>query len=194
MDIDTLASALYEDLEGWIVGARILNEELVLEVTCDDWQGKGPRRHFEIFCTAADEWRVSVGAGAAGGVEWTEDHRVLLEHRGAQGALYFSSAPARPEEVFYTAHAILTAEFAGWRGPAHFLNGTPDVFRRHLEGGIGLLARGPVVVLEKLAADLQPLLNVNVVHSHQAKPDRKALVVGTNWVVCKAVRVQERFS
>jgi hypothetical protein len=190
MDIETLASAVYEDLEARIIGARIAEEGLVLDVACDDRDENTPRRHFELFCSAAEEWCVSVGD--AGAIEFTEEHPVLLEHKGAQGSLYFSSAPARPDEVFYRAHATLYAEFSGWRAPSRFLNGTPTVFRRFLEGGSGLLARGPVTVLEKLKSNLQPLLDLNVVYSYQGKPHWKALIVGTNWVVCASVRVRER--
>jgi hypothetical protein len=66
------------------------------------------------------------------------------------------------------------------------------VLRRFLEGGIGLLARGPVLVLEKIKADLLPLLELSVVQTHQENRDWKALIVGTCWVICADVRVQER--
>ena len=187
MDIETLA----EDLETYIVSVRIADEgDVVLEITCDDYEGNGPRRHFELFCSGVKDF--SVSAGAAGAIEFSNEHPVLLEHKGAQGALFFSSAPERPDKVFFRVHATFTAEFDGWKAPSQFLNGDPATFRRYLEGGHGLLARGPVVVLEKLKASLEPLLPVSVVRTHEGKPHLKALILGPHWIICTAVRVKER--
>jgi hypothetical protein len=192
MNIETLASVVDEDLELQIGCVRVAGNEMVLEVSCDDWEGDSRRRVFDLFCGSVKESHVSIGMVDA--LELTEEHPVLLEHKGPQGALFFSSAPARPDEVFYKVHETLRTEFAGWREPSQFLNGDPAVFRAFLEGGYGLLASGPVVVLEKLEASLQTLLQVNVVETYRVKQQWKALVLGAHWVICSDVRVEERGS
>jgi hypothetical protein len=191
MDIEALASAVYEDLEPRLVCAHLVGKsDLLLELECADWSGGNLRRKFDVRCGQVKASEVSVGE--AGAIEFLSDHPVLLEHKGAQGALYFSSAPASPDAVFFVAIDLLTQRFEGWRDPLNFLNGEPREVRNHLTGGNGLLARGPLTVMEELRNQLRPLLAVRVLQEQVEEEHWKALIVGSNWVVCDTVSVVER--
>jgi hypothetical protein len=190
MDIEVLASAVHEDLEPQLVCARLAGDSgLLLELECGDWSGGSLRRRFDLHCGWVKGSRLSVGKVDV--VEFLSEHPVLLEHRGAQGALYFSSIPASPDTVFFVSVDLLAKRFEGWREPLEFLNGEPSELRKYLAGGHGLLARGPLAVMKELRELLCPLLEVNVLQTHIEREDWKALLVGASWVVCDTVVVVE---
>ena len=190
MDIAVLADAVYEDLEPQVVAARLgQDDELVLTLECDDWVSLTHRRTFNLSCKNIRESNLEVGA--IGGLAFVTDHPVLMPQIGAQGQLFFSSAPSSPEEVFYLTHRVLTDIFGPWRTPQEFLNGGPEALYGYLKGGSGLLARGPIPMLEQLAGALNKKLKVSVVKSHSALNGIGALLMDSQFVICESVEVEE---
>ncbi|MDO8331978.1 MAG: hypothetical protein Q7T36_16050 [Fluviicoccus sp.] len=190
MDIKHLTDIVYEDLNPVIRKVCFAAEhKIALTLECDDWQGGDDRRKFLLLCDSVRESTITIGD--AGYLDFCDDHPVLQNHKGTQGALYFSSAPESPESVFFKAHSILGDWFESWLEPGALLNGTPAQLKEYLLSGNGLLARGPFQALTALAAGLGSEIRLNLVPTVTLQEDWKALIINSTWMICKAIRVQE---
>lgn len=190
MQLSDLITSVYEDLEPWITEVRLTpSGDQVVVLECDDWVAGGSRRRFLLRCSGVKD--ASVSLGDASPIDWVAEHPVLATHIGDQAALYFSSAPANPAEVFLAVHEELTSWQSGWIEPGTYLNGNPSEIARYLATGSGLLARGPRACMERIQLRLQSLLRTNVVHSYHAKGGCKALLLGSMWIACESVSVSE---
>ena len=91
-------------------------------------------------------------------------------------------------------HDVLYEALQGWLEPAVFLNGSPRELYENLTGGYGLLARGPVSLLERVAQRLDSLLDVKVIKTHVVQDRWKALIADDQRTICKSVLVVEHDS
>lgn len=193
MNIQSLCSEVYDDSEGLLKSMRSTSDgALLLEFECDDWTGTGKRRNFVIRCHNVQEAHVDLGF--VGTIAVAAEHPLLLKHQGPQADLYFSTPPASPEIVFALATIALEAEFQGWRDPSELLHGCTEFFLNNLRSGHGLLARGPLPTLCKLRDGLAAHLELQLIHSYNAKgPECRwiAFVMERSWVVCAEVEAHE---
>ncbi|MGH8444213.1 MAG: hypothetical protein ACREVL_03050 [Solimonas sp.] len=147
------------------------------------------QRRFQLRCAGVKA--VTVTAGEYGDVAVHASHPALEPHLGEQGALYFASAPVSVGEVFLAVHEVLSECTQGFIEPASLLNGSPAVLRGYLQGGLGLLASGPMAWMQALEARLHPLLRVNVIAGYVAKTRPLAVTVDRSWLICETVDVVE---
>lgn len=188
MDIAQLADTIYEDLNAQITAIwRAGESELAMTLECDDWHGGDHRHRFELRCTEVKDHHLSVGY--VDDIDFKSEHPLLFNYAGPQGSLFFSSAPASAEQVFYELNDVVASRFAGWVEPSMLLHGTPSEIVGRLRSGYGLLAEGPVSVLNELCTRLQGRLNVNVVQSYTPMHKPHVLIASGKWVICKDVHV-----
>ncbi|WP_431287043.1 hypothetical protein [Roseateles chitinivorans] len=188
MELKTLIDTVHEDLDACLRAVSLDDAGgLRLQIEYDSLLLPEGLQRFELRCLQPKEFNVAVGH--FGSINQSKDHVLLLDHQGPQSQLFFSSAPASPEQVFYIAHAVLSKELRGWRDPATYLNGSPEVLRGHLTGGYGLLAHGPHVAMEAVAAAVSPLLTVRTVASHSLPGTKMVLTLDRKFVICESVEV-----
>jgi hypothetical protein len=187
MNIEALAEAFHEDLDGKILSATLHSSVLELQLEYDDLLMPSRARSVTLKCIDPEEFEVT--PGYLGSLGYFQEHPLLLDHSGPQAQLFFSSAPSSPADVFYLAHKVLEVEFAGWRKPASYLNGKPEAFWSHLAGGYGLLARGPHGPISALANAVDSLLEVNLVPSHHLNNPLSVLTLDRQFVICRSVEV-----
>lgn len=187
MNIETLADAFDEDLDGKIISVTLRSSVLELQLEYDDFLTPGHSRAVTLRCLDPKEFEVT--PGYVGSIDHSQEHPLLLDHSGSQAQLFFSSAPSSPADVFYIAHRVLEAEFEGWRKPATYLNGTPEAFWSLMAGGYGLLARGPHDPISALANAVRSQLDVNLVPSHDLRSPFSALTLDRQFVICRSVEV-----
>ena len=194
MDIAQLADTIYEDLNAQITAIwRTGESELAMTLECDDWHGGDHRHRFELRCTEVKDHHLSVGY--VDDIDFKSEHPLLFEYTGRQGSLFFSSVPASAEQVFYELNDVVASRFAGWVEPSVLLHGTPRKIVERLGIGYGLLAQGPVSVLNELRTRLQHHLTTNVVESTRPPdPDLRVFIATGKWVICKNVHVTELHS
>ena len=186
MTIDELSAEVYEDLNGKVVSVSHRDDTTTVVYECDDWENPVGRVSFRLHCTAVAE--TTVTRGWSEGLVWTADHPLLLNHNQEHGDLFFSSRPSNPHEVLgllYQAHENL---FGGWRPLRNHINrcGKTDEI---LAGGHGLLASGPLPLLEIYRESLGQLLTTKVVKTHAPDGGYHALVFDETFVICKEVGV-----
>jgi len=187
LNLDAFIEALYEDMDGKVTSVALNSSTLDIQLEYDDLLVPRGQRSVTIRC--ADPKEIEVKPDFIGSLNFVQEHPLLWNHSGPQAQLFFSSAPSSPAEVFYLAHKVLEAEFAGWRKPSDYLNGKPEVFCSHLSGGYGLLARGPLRPMTALANALGSLVATNLVPSHNAETSLSVLTLESQFVVCRSVEV-----
>lgn len=190
MNIHELSNSLHEELNGLVTSVRrVADRGLAFELECDDWAGTDNRRHFTVVCGGLVD--TNMGIGVADAITLHSDHPLLLEHHGRQGDLYFSSKPLRDtHEIYAYLWDILTTHYQDWIAPSGML-GSPSPFRATVEGGYGLLFRGPVSVLSAARERIGNDLTTQLIETYTAKTKALALIVGNHHVLCHEVEVVE---
>jgi hypothetical protein len=190
MDLQSLIDTVFEDLDARVTTVSVdVNGDLHLEIEYDSIVLPEGTRMVTLKCVEPKEFTVTVGY--VGNIAQFSDHPLLLNHRGPQADLYFSSAPVHPAEVFYRACSVLGSEMQGWRHPSDYLNGTPEELGRHLTGGFGLLARGPSAAMRALASSIESLLTAKVLESHVLDEVAMVLTLDNQFVICERVEVAD---
>lgn len=191
MNIHELSDSLHEELNGLVTSVRrIADRGLAFEFECDDWASTDNRRYFTVMCGGLVD--TSMGIGVADAIALHSDHPLLLEHHGRQGGLYFSSKPTRDtHEIYAYLWDMLSNQYQGWIAPSGML-GSPSSFRATLEGGYGLLFRGPVSVLSAVRERIGNDLTTQLIETYTAKTKALALIVGNHHVLCSEVEVVEQ--
>src|SRR6185436_8624902 len=114
MDLQTLIDTLYEDLDARVSSVSLDEAgDLRLHIDYDSFVMPEGTQHVELKCVRPKEFTVT--AGCIRSIDQPKEHILLADHHGPQSHIFFSSAPASPEEVFYRAHAVLSKEFDRWR-------------------------------------------------------------------------------
>lgn len=191
MNIHELSDSLHEELNGLVTSVRhVADQGLAFEFECDDWAGTVHRRHFTIMCSGLVA--TDMGVGIADAITLHSDHPLLLEHRGQQGGLYFSSKPLRDAHRIYAyIWDVLRVHYKDWVAPSDML-GSPSSFTARLEGGYGLLFKGPVSVLSAVQERIGNDLTTQLIDTYANKTQALALIVGNYHVLCSEVEVVEQ--
>ncbi len=188
MNIKELSENVYEDLNGQIVSVDCQETTVTLFFECDHWKDLDKRISIQIRCSEVVENAVS--PGFSGFLQWEDNHPLLLKHNKQHGSLFFTSKPTKPYEVIgilYQAHEDL---FKGWRPLSDHINQcgkTNDI----LASGSGLLARGPIPVLELYQNSLEGLIQTNIIKSYTPNGGYKALILDEFFLVCKEVKLTQ---
>jgi hypothetical protein len=190
MDLARLCDGLYEDSNALTTCVRLASSgDLLVEIECDDWEGAEKRRQFTITCRGHVANDVCIGA--IGSIALHREHPLLLERKGRQGALYFSTSPRDPDRMFSEVWDVLSKAYGGWVVPSEAIERSPSAFRALLVGGYGLLLRGPIPVLENVRARLGNALVTQLIDTHVANSDLLVLVIDDHFVICREVEVIE---
>lgn len=189
MNIAELSEKLYEDLNGQITNVDYSNG-LVIYFQCDDWNDYETTRYFQIACHDVKE--SDLPPSASGELVFTDTHPLLWNSNKPHGYLYYSSAPNNRYEILgriWEAHEKL---FGGWRLLSDFVNtyseGESIGF---CNGAYGLLAQGPLPLMELYQSAVQQYIKTNIIASYNPEGDYRALVFDTGFVICKSVEVVE---
>lgn len=155
-------------------------------------------REFMIECEGVRQAVIDT-TGFTEGVELTPDHVLLWDHVLPSAELYFSGIPADPRHLLADLILGQREVLGDWYPIDAFLR--DDVFNRDaalLAGGSGLLAKGPVQLLEQFARILarhgvapNPLVDCSSVQRKAGMPplsDKSLLVliIGRSFVIASA--------
>lgn len=190
MNFQQFSDAVYEDLNGQLLGITVQGEDLLLDYECDDWDQPDSRLRARLRCLEVKAQNLD--SGYCDSLRLYSDHPLLLEYNDASGALYFRAAPANAYEVIgrlYEAHAQV---MGNWQAFGEALNDWLKPLPL-LKGGHGLLARGPLPLLQAYASALDGLLPTNIVCTlaAAATPWQVLLVEARGHVICRDVQLEK---
>jgi hypothetical protein len=192
--IDELCAEVYEDVNPRVEDVRREgNDGLIVVFSTDAWKSDG-RRTFAIACHQVADW--NAWAKPVEGIEWVEDHPLLWTYNCEPAYVHFTSAPRNAFEIVGRLYETHEEMCQGWIPMREYFNRAVG-HRLHslIEGGRGMLARGPKNVMEAYIAAIQKLMevNMNVSTDSRYRPAklRKALVFDDMYVICEAVTVKE---
>jgi hypothetical protein len=189
MNIEELSEAVYEDLNGRIVSADHQDDRVTLVYECDYWEDPDKRVSFLLRCSEVAE--TTACPGVSGDLWWTSEHPLLLNHNHQHGSLFFTSKPANLHGVvgvLYQTHEDL---FQGWRPLRDHINHCGKT-HEILASGNGLLARGPIPLLELYQKSVQRLIKTNIVNSYTPDGGCRAIIFEDSFVICKEVEVSQQ--
>jgi hypothetical protein len=190
MNIETLAEGLYDDSNGLVTSIRLSADgELLFDLECDDWNDPQRRRQFTIKCKQLLDTDLCVGSANA--ISIHREHPLLLDRVGKQGGLYFSSRPQDAHQIYADTWDILNERYQGWAVPSEVIGHSPSSFHALLNGGYGLLLRGPLSVLASVQIRIGTSLNTQLVETHIGQANAVVLAVEDHFVVCGEVEVAE---
>lgn len=180
--LEELCEGVYEDLNGRVVAVKSDLDTYRVTFECDDWNDCEQRRRFEFAFNDVPESTVT--PSYCDSLETFNAHPLLWRHNEEHAEVYFSSAPSNPMELIgrlYEAHERL---FGGWR-------------RLHadsmmLEGGHGLLAKGPKQAVNEYLAAIGDSLCYSIVSGHTPKGGYRIMLFDNDYVVYRDVEVVER--
>ena len=207
MDIEQLADALYDDLNGYISSVQYTNANtLTIHFCCDNWRYDeqhnysvycGPHesylRHFTICCYGVVEHDIQ--PASSGELTFADQHPLLWDYNAPRGGLYYSTtATASSYELLGRVWSVHTRILNDWRPMSRYIN----AYRHQDEptfgnNGNGLLAQGPKPLLDAYQEALSSVLTTRFVPSVEMKSDVKALLFDSGFVICKRVELQEIF-
>jgi hypothetical protein len=190
MNIDSLEAGLYDDSNGVVSSVRLqVDGNLSFDLECDDWEGTERRRHFTITCQGLVESDLCVGGANA--ISLHREHPLLLDRVGKQGGLYFSSQAQDAHQIYADIWDILSEHYQGWKCPSDVIGHSPSSFRSLVEGGYGLLLRGPLSILATVQDRIGNALTTQLIETHTGEAVAVALVVEDRFVVCSEVEATE---
>jgi len=187
MTIQELEAEFYEDLNGFIRGVSYEEDGLRIDFECDDWRSE-ERLFVTIQCEGALEWNVT--PSRPGWLRVVADHLLLGKHNLPQTAVYFSSRPVNAYEL----SARLKEAQIRILGRFHYTCGVLYASPEILEGGHGLLARGPIPVVEAIHHAAEPYLTCSAINTYVPKGGLKLLEFDDCYVICKSVRIVDSWN
>ncbi|MCR9277838.1 MAG: hypothetical protein NXH85_07660 [Pseudomonadaceae bacterium] len=185
MNILELRDAIYEDLESHLDQVVANGDTIRLRLVCDDWEGSSERRRFHILLRSVHELDISPSHDVLLSV--FEDHPLTWMYNSTHYDVYFSKVLGDPYEVIgrlYSAHESL---YGGWRPFSEFLNADVTI----LEGGHGLLIRGPEPAIKKYISALNGLAKTREVPTHTRALNCTVLLIDDMYAVCEGISVEE---
>lgn len=189
MNIEELSEAVYEDLNGKIVSADHHDTAVTLLYECDNWKEPDKRVSFRLRCVDVAETTACPGVSET--LQWTTEHPLLLNHNRQHGDLFFTSTPDNPHEVVGVLYQTHEDFFQGWRPLRDYINQCGKT-HQILAAGNGLLARGPLPLLELYQSSVAHLLKTNIVNSYTPLGGYSALIFDDSFVICRNTEVSQR--
>ncbi|MCY3001889.1 MAG: hypothetical protein NTV21_08795 [Planctomycetota bacterium] len=191
MDLEALSELLDGHSNSFVTAIRWQAEhDRVLDIEYEDPKLLNVRHRCEITCTWVKECDVSVGFFDS--LQYLSEHPLLLPHFGPQGSLFFSSSPSSPESVIVRAQAAIHSASDGWLDPRSILNGPIGRLLVHLHHGSGLLARGPVPVLDAIASAVGPELPCTVTHGVTFETPLRVLLLNDRSIICRSAVLSQK--
>jgi hypothetical protein len=185
MTFDELSEAVYEDLNGRIVTVSADGASYDVIFECDDWQTGSRRRRFAL---QFDDVRESTATpGSSGNLKMESQHPLLWNHNDEHAEMYFSSAPAAPDDLVGLLYAAHNRLFAGWRALSDCLRASPQLLR----AGNGMFAKGPRRIIEEYATAVGDKLRYTIVPGHTPKGGYRVVLFDECYVICRNVTVLE---
>lgn len=190
MNIENLSEGLYDDSNGLVTSTRLSGgEDFLFDLECDDWGNPQRRRQFTIKCKQLLDSDLCVGSANA--ISIHREHPLLLDRIGKQGSLYFSSRPQDAYQVYAEIWDTLNEQYEGWAAPSKVIGHSPSAFRDLLNGGYGLLLKGPLSVLAAVQARIGAAMNLQLIETHIAQSAAVVLIEESHFVICGEVEVAE---
>lgn len=112
-------------------------------------EAEHPAQRWRVRCRSVRRSRISNDDGVA----WLRietEHPLLLPHTEPTAELYFSSRPHDPDATIGRLVEAHRAIVGGWFDCLQFFNlGPHGSLRRMLDGGFGMIAKGPAPVIDR---------------------------------------------
>lgn len=165
-----LTGTLEYEEDGWseITSAVRNGSELILRLRVRI--PGSPDSQFVITCQQPRSHHI-IASADDNAVFLTREHVVLWPHNQQQGELYFRGTPSDPLSLFGALTEAQRGLLGNWFPIDHFLN-LPGRSADILRYGHGLLAKGPVSLLDTIA---------NVLDNYGIKHSRPALRAPLRW-------------
>lgn len=180
--LDDLSENIYDDLHSTVNSLTRTKHGVLIEIGCLDWRDHQTERIFHIFCRSVVEQNLTLGD--VGGLRVLESHPLLLEYTSDHADLYVSSVADSPEEIMDQLHRIHESVFKGWRKNAYI-----HARMEYLKSGNGLLARGPVELIEALENQLSGKIRANrggtTVRSRKSERDMMVMLADERYLICE---------
>lgn len=188
VDLESLSRAIDDNSSAFVTATRRAGEHgAVITLEFDDPRLESVRHACELHCKGVRENAVTPGWFES--LSWLSEHPLLLDHVGPQASLYFSSRPKSAAEVILRAQIAIESTTHGWTDPRKVLNGPLAKLAEHLTAGSGLLASGPLSVVEEIAREVCAHLQTSVLHHSQRPSCCGLLLLDNAWIVCESVDV-----
>ncbi|PWF24046.1 hypothetical protein [Corticimicrobacter populi] len=203
MNLQQLADALYDDLNGYIHRVEDTGTDaLLIHLGCDDWvlneqqqsirsDAHDAQRRFVIRCRQVME--SNVRPTQTGELIFTDHHPLLWDYTEPHGGLYYAGeTTASAHEILGRIYDAQTRILRSWRPLQHYANS----YRR--EGNLifgtdraGLLARGPKPLLDAYQTALDGVLRTYFVPSHTPQGKAMALIFDDCFLICREAEIME---
>ena len=188
MHISELCEEVYEDLNGKVVDIY-WRDALTIFFECDDWVDHDRRRAFKLHCV--DTAKHEMLTGHADSIWLNGDHPLLWEYNGPSAGLYFSSKPENPYELIGRITVEHDRVFAGWLPVFKYTNGLTDNLITVLSRSHGLIASGPLPLMESYQESISDLLKTNIVVGRDKHDTYQILILDSCYAICRDVEVEE---
>ena len=192
--IENLIDNFHEDLNGQITKLSSRNGDLSVCFECDSWIDTESRMSFNILCH--DFLEKDLQIGFADIIDFTDNHQVLWPYHCEHAHLYFSSPPKNSYEIVGRLFETHERLMQGWKPFKAYINYSYNSdLPGLLEGGYGLLANGPKILLKEYAKAIGNKMKLNIITSFNRLYDSskpfKALIFDDGFIVCKGITVIE---
>lgn len=189
MNIQEIADNLYEDLNGEITDV-IHSDPLTIHFRCDNWDKHDEILSFVITCEGVIERNLH--PSTSGEIAFLENHPLLWNHNEEQGRLFYSSTIKNSYEVLGKLLIVHEEALGGWRSLTDFVNlHTSENKLKFATGPSGLLASGPLPLLQSYQKATRDNCTTNYVPSFKPTTRYKALIFDDNFVICQSVAVNK---
>ena len=184
IELEELSEAVYEDLNGQIVTVSVARDLYRVFFECDDWNNYDRRRRFELAFNDVPE--ATATPSSSGFLESVVDHPILWQHNDPHAAMFFSSPPMNALELIGRMHEVHEALFGKW----------PRQEYRHansklLAGGHGLLAQGPLKVIDAYSSAIGDDVRYTVIPSYTPRGGYRLMLFDECYVVFRDVEIIE---
>lgn len=187
MTLAEILEAIYEDLDGRIIGVNDHPDGLLVAYECSDWRLQSGRIRFRFLCRGASDWTVTVGPCTT--ITIAEAHPLLLGRQQPGQRVYFSSAPTDPQELSRLLEQAHDDVFGDWLPYRMHLHADAAL----LASGNGLLAEGPVTFIHKVLEVVRGRLKITVLPPSPAAAPRTekwiAVLFQGQYVVCRSLEL-----
>jgi hypothetical protein len=188
VDLESLSRAIDDNSSAFVTETRREGEHgVVITLEFDDPRLESVRHACELHCAGVREDKVTPRWFES--LSWLSEHPLLVDHVGPQASLYFSSRPKSAAEVILRAQIAVESATRGWTDPRKVLNGPLSKLAEHLNTGNGLLASGPLSVVEEIAREVGAQLDISIVRYPTRTSSFRVLLLDDAWIVCESVDV-----
>lgn len=191
VSLSKLCNVLCESLYGQVLSVEERAEDqVVVKLSCDDWEKKGSIRNFDIVCDEVAE--VNLIASPCEEMAWFDQHILLWGHNLPHYNLFYNSVAENAYEVIgklCEAHQSTTPAFQ-----ERYRSVNAENFLTHHKDGHGLLAHGPLPLMKVYRKAISSDLSVNIVQSYKPLGGYSVILFECGHIIARSFKVIEAIS